>query len=205
MHIAREGRPWIGGALALAILAWALGGVVAALVPLLAAGFFVNFFRDPERTPAGEGLLAPADGKVVRAEQGRVDVFMNVFDVHVIRAPAAGRVVSMRHVPGRFGHAEREGASLGNERLEIVLATEAGELRLHLIAGLVARRIVPHVAAGDFVRRAERIGIILFGSRVDCFFPKRWRTSVQEGARVRAGETVIAAPAVPNGADDDDT
>ena len=205
MHIAREGRPWIGGALALAILAWALGGMVAALVPLLAAGFLVNFFRDPERTPAGEGLLAPADGKVVRAEAGRVDVFMNVFDVHVIRAPAAGRVVSMRHVPGRFGHAGREGASLGNERLEIVLATDAGDLRLHLIAGLVARRIVPHVAVGDRIARGARIGIILFGSRVDCFFPEAWTATVREGARVRAGETVIAAPAAPEDTDDDES
>ena len=193
MRIAPEGRPWIAGALVFAVLAWWAAGIWIALVFVLAAGFFANFFRDPARTPAGEGLVAPADGKVVRADDGRVDIFMNVLDVHVIRAPAAGRILSMRHVPGRFGHAEREPASLHNERLEIVLATEQGEIRLHLIAGLVARRIVPYVAVGDRVERAARIGIILFGSRVDCFFPKGYKTEVAVGAHVRAGESVIAS------------
>lgn len=199
MRIAREGWPWIGGAAVLAVLAWMWTGAWGMLVAGVIIVFLVNFFRDPERRAKGEGLLAPADGRVVRAERTRVDIFMNVFDVHVVRAPIAGRVRSMRYVPGRFGHAGREGASLSNERLEIVLATEDGEVHVHLVAGLVARRIVPYVAVGDRVERGMRIGIILFGSRVDCVFPDSWKAVVEAGARVHAGEHVIA---VPDGADD---
>ncbi|MFB6218127.1 MAG: protein sorting system archaetidylserine decarboxylase [Halobacteriaceae archaeon] len=176
----------VGG---LALLVSASAG--AALFAL--AGGVLLFFRDPERTPPPEGVLAAADGKVteVRAEgEGvRVVTFLGPTNVHVVRAPDAGSVESLAHTPG----AHRPAFTKDSERNERVEAT-AGEWELALVAGWFARRITTYVEAGDDVERGQRVGHIAFGSRVDIVLPDRdpGEIEVAEGDRVRAGETVIA-------------
>ena len=154
----------------------------------------ILFHRDPERQPPATGIVAPADGSVsvVREEEGRVrvGVFMNVTDVHVNRAPVDGVVESVTHRPGANRPAFSK-ESDRNERVDI----DCGEYELSLIAGWFARRIHPYVAAGDEIRRGDKIGHISFGSRVDVLLPARVERAdlcVTEGADVRAGETVIA-------------
>lgn len=167
------------------------------------------FFRDPERFPPdGEGMLtSPADGVVLSVgsaplppelegaaeERVRISIFMNVFDVHVNRAPEAGEVTDVKYMPGAFINASLDKASEDNERNLIRLTTAAGDdLVFVQIAGLVARRIVCTAAAGDTLDRGARIGIIRFGSRVDVYLPTSFEAAVREGQTMIAGETVIA-------------
>ena len=193
MRIAREARPFlvVCGAAAVATLfvkPW------LAVVPLAALVFVANFFRDPDRQapPGTNRLLCPADGRVVAAESGRVSIFMNVFDVHVCRAPAGGVLTRVTHVPGRFLAAFKDGASEHNERVRYEVAGDGTPVQFTLVAGLVARRIVPWVRAGDHLVAGQRVGIIRFGSRVDVDLPPGAVATVSVGDRVRAGETAIA-------------
>ena len=170
-------------ALILFLLAPPLGwlGVIATLA-------CAYFFRDPERvTPQRPGLVvSSADGKVVTigtvpaakelalgdALLTRVSVFLSVLDVHVVRAPVAGRVVHSVYIPGKFLNAELDKASEENERRAMVIETAAGEkVGVVLIAGLIARRIVTFATEGASVAAGERIGLIRFGSRVDVYMP----------------------------------
>lgn len=169
--------------------------VWAGVVCLLVAAGVVWFYRDPDRVPADEGIVAPADGKVmvVRREDGRtrLGVFMNVTDVHVNRAPVAGRVVEVERSPGVHRPAFLPGSSR-NERVRIGF----DGFSVELIAGSVARRITSYVTPGERVERGGRIGHIAFGSRVDVVLPAGVGPEdlvVTVGDRVRAGETVIAA------------
>jgi len=175
------------------------------------------FFRDPWRvTPTRPGLIvSPADGIVValapappppELDMGtepvsRIGIFLNLFDVHVARAPAAGRVAARRYTKGRFINASLDKASLDNERLAIRLTPpEATEIAFVLIAGLVARRIVCPLYEGQRLAAGERIGLIRFGSRVDVYIPPPYRPLVTLGQRMIAGESVVAdrsAPAAP--------
>lgn len=177
----------------------AIGGFVLtpwlSLVAVLLGGFTLWFFRDPKRTPPEFGILAPADGNVsVVRDEGdrlRVGVFMNVWHVHVNRAPLGGEVVGTEHSPGAHRPAFSKDSDR-NERFTI----DFGDHSVVLIAGAFARRIAPYVEAGDGVQRGERIGHIAFGSRVDVLLPAtvdRDDLEVAEGDRVRAGETVIAS------------
>ncbi|MDX8401889.1 MAG: phosphatidylserine decarboxylase family protein [Mariprofundaceae bacterium] len=199
LPFAPEGWPFLATvAVGAALCLWQGWTTAFALLTALLA-FMLNFFRDPERnTPQGEGLfIAPADGKVVRCErQGevlRIDIFMNVFDVHVNRAPMSGRITDIRYTPGRFVNASFDSASTENERNRIEMTTDDGDrIAFTQIAGLVARRIVDYVEVGDHVRAGQRIGMIRFGSRVDCEIPADFVPRVQVGQRVRAGETVLA-------------
>lgn len=167
------------------------------------------FFRDPDRvTPLREGLvISPADGRISAIEdviapseleldgerRVRVSVFMNVFDVHVNRAPAAGKITKMTYVPGRFINAELDKASEDNERLALTLELPRGKkLGVVQIAGLVARRIVPFVKEGEPLGVGERFGLIRFGSRVDVYLPAGQNALVAIGQRAIAGETVLA-------------
>jgi phosphatidylserine decarboxylase len=167
------------------------------------------FFRDPWRvTPSRPGLIvSPADGIVValgpaspppELEMGRVPVprigiFLNLFDVHVARAPVGGRVAARRYTKGRFVNASLDKASLDNERLTIRVAPEEGpEIAFVLIAGLVARRIVCPLYEGQRLAVGERIGLIRFGSRVDIYIPPPYVPLVALGQRMVAGETVLA-------------
>lgn len=182
----------------LAAIALLASGWFWAAVPFLALTLFVAwFFRNPDRAvPAGDDfLVSPADGRVIQIEpspQGtRLSIFLSVFDVHVNRAPIGGRISRLEHRPGRFLAAFDERASVENEQM-IVTIEGSHRLTFSLIAGLVARRIVPWKAEGETVAKGDRIGLIRFGSRVDLFLPSDCRLRVAKGDRVRAGSTVIA-------------
>jgi phosphatidylserine decarboxylase len=179
------------------------------LPALILTVWVAYFFRDPWRvTPTRPGLVvSPADGIVVALapfppppELGmggepvpRVSIFLNLFDVHVARAPAAGEVTTRQYTPGRFINASLNKASEHNERLALRLAPAGGpDLACVLIAGLVARRIVCPLLPGQRVAAGERIGIIRFGSRADIYLPPPYVPLVVVGQRMVAGETVLA-------------
>lgn len=202
---AREGLPFAAlcalFTLALAFLGCATGTAVMFVVTF----FVVHFFRDPERvTPKGPGMaISPADGKICKVGtavdpitgQTRkvVCVFMNVFNVHVNRAPVAGEVEVIKYFPGKFLNASLDKASEDNERLAMsIRGSEGGEWTVVQIAGLIARRIVCWAEEGDDLARGQRFGLIKFGSRVDLYMPDAYEVSVHEGEKVFAGQTVLA-------------
>jgi phosphatidylserine decarboxylase len=197
----------LAGALATILLffLWAPAGWFAAIITLWTA----YFFRDPWRvTPTRPGLLvSPADGVIVSAAPAmpppelamgdstvaRIGIFLNVFDVHVTRAPVGGKVTAMRYIKGRFFNASLDKASEGNERLAIRIAPPEGpEIVFVLVAGLVARRIVCGLWEGQQVATGQRVGIIRFGSRVDIYCPPPYVPMIVVGQRVVGGETVLA-------------
>jgi phosphatidylserine decarboxylase len=174
-----------------------------------------SFFRDPDRTPDHrqpsdedpDVVLSPADGRVMYAGPGQVGVapegswqqvsiFLSLFDVHVNRTPYAGRVESVTYRPGRWLAAYKFESATENERSEITLVHDVdGQERrvvFRQIVGLVARRVVTRVAAGDVLRTGQRIGVMKFGSRMDVFVPPGVELTAREGDRAVAGETVIA-------------
>jgi phosphatidylserine decarboxylase len=189
----------------LLFLLWAPAGWAAAIATL----WMVYFFRDPWRvTPTRPGLLiSPADGIVVSIAAAtpprelamgdmavvRIGVFLNIFDVHVTRAPVGGRVAAMRYTKGRFVNAGLDKASEHNERLAIRIAPPEGpDVAFVLVAGLVARRIVCNLYDGQQVATGQRVGIIRFGSRVDIYCPPPYVPMVVAGQRMVGGETVLA-------------
>ena len=175
----------------------------------LFVGFTLYFFRDPNPVvPDGAHLVvSPGHGKVdvidtaaepdfMGGECRRVSIFLSVFDVHVQNAPVTGRVGFFKHTPGQYLNAMKTDSAKFNENVLIGLnASEPpGEkIGVRLIAGLIARRIVPWVAQNDDLQRGDRIGLIQFGSRVDLYLPLRARIRVKLGDKVKGGETVIAA------------
>lgn len=195
-------------------VAWALFAIAAVLLALL--GWAVWFFRDPDRAPAsGEDLsramICPADGVVVKIDSAappaealgavgalpethtRICIFMNVFNVHVNRAPLAGTVEAIAYNRGKFFNASFDKASDLNERASLVLRLpDGGRLFIIQIAGLVARRIVSKVRTGQSLRAGERYGLIKFGSRVDVYLPPGFEPSVALREKVFAGRTIIA-------------
>lgn len=167
------------------------------------------FFRDPERvTPEREGLvIAPADGVICAVEKlpwpkelrakgpavWRISIFMNVFNIHINRAPAAGKITKLVYVPGKFFNASLDKASEDNERQLVALKTaKGGEIAFVQIAGLIARRIVCYLGEGQKVTPGERFGLIRFGSRVDVYLPKGVEPLVDAGQTTIGGETVLA-------------
>ena len=179
-----------------------------ALLGLITTWLAGHFFRDPERVPPEDPSLAvsPADGKVIRIESRPdpfdgtpkicVSIFMNLFSVHVNRSPVSGTVRRIRYLPGKFFNASLDKASNDNERCAWELETPSGSLwSMVQIAGLVARRIVPHAETGDTLVRGQRYGLIRFGSRVDLYLPEDYSPCVQLGDQVHAGESAIARPA----------
>jgi phosphatidylserine decarboxylase len=179
------------------LLSWLAGPWYG--VPLyLVAAFCLFFFRDPDREiPAGAVAVSPADGKVVAvraesAELTRISVFLNIFDVHVNRAPVEGRIKEVFYKKGRFAVASREIASAHNEQNLVVIETAAGDVAFRQIAGLIARRIVCYKKPGDLVATGERVGLIKFGSRVDVLLGPEWDIQVRPGVRVRAGSSILA-------------
>jgi phosphatidylserine decarboxylase len=176
---------------------------------VLATAYVAYFFRDPPRvTPLREGLIvSPADGRIsaierVRppAELGlgdeprlRVSIFLSVFDVHINRAPVAGRITRSVYVPGSFLNAALDKASEENERRALVITTAGGaEIGVVQIAGLIARRIVTFSKEGDSVGIGERFGLIRFGSRVDLYLPPGHGALAAVDQRAVGGETVMA-------------
>jgi len=203
--IAQEGYPFIG-LFAFVTLTFALLGWGCLTLILLALTLFsVYFFRNPERVvPQGENLVvAPADGKVIfvgdveeprylQQRVTKVSIFMNVFNVHVNRAPCDGKVVDMYYQKGQFLNASLDKAASCNEQAGILLETPAGAKILFVqIAGLVARRIVTYPVVGSMLQRGMRYGLIRFGSRVDIYFPKGSDVLITLGEKTVAGETVL--------------
>jgi phosphatidylserine decarboxylase len=167
--------------------------------------FVLQFFRDPARVvPQGEGLvLCPADGRVLVVGNARdpylerdalkVSIFMNVFNVHSNRSPVAGAVQKVEYAAGLFVNASFDKASSDNERNAIVLRTDAGvDVTCVQIAGLIARRILCYVKAGDRLEAGQRYGFIRFGSRVDVYLPPGSKPRVAIGDKVQATSTVLA-------------
>jgi phosphatidylserine decarboxylase len=189
----------------LLFLLWTPGGWAGVVATL----WMAYFFRDPWRvTPTRPGLLiSPADGIVVSIAAAtlppelamgdisvvRIGIFLNIFDVHVTRAPIGGRVAATRYTKGRFINASLDKASEDNERLAIRIAPPEGpDVAFVLVAGLVARRIACDLYQGQQVASGQRVGIIRFGSRVDIYCPPPYVPMVVVGQRVVGGETVLA-------------
>lgn len=166
----------------------------------VAALFCLYFFRDPERSiPGGPVCVSPADGRIVqvRAEpdgRTRISIFLSIFDVHVNRAPVAGRIRSVRYSRGGFRLAHLEAASAENEQNTLVIEERTGGSRVEIkqIAGLIARRIVCRIKAGDTVEKGERFGLIKFGSRVDVLLGPEWELAVRHRDKVAGGSSVLA-------------
>jgi len=206
----------ISGALCLvtAFLAWeTLAWPLGLLTVCICA-----FFRDPQRiTPTDDrAIVAPADGLVTLIQRvppprelsvddgsgapilgegstTRISIFMSVFDVHINRAPIGGTVRRVIYIPGKFVNADLDKASDENERQHILIERGDGTpVAFTQIAGLVARRIVPFIKAGDILAAGQRVGLIRFGSRVDVYLPHGTEPEVLLGQKTVAGETVLA-------------
>ena len=203
--IAREGWPFVGLTVGLALVATWLDWTVIAVLLWLVAVFVIQFFRDPARTPpVGEGLItSPADGRIVVVGKAidpitgqdslKISVFMNVFNVHSNRAPIQGRVMDVQYFPGAFFNAAIDKSSEQNERSAMVIEDPQGRrLTCIQIAGLVARRILSYVKPGDSLLRGARYGFIRFGSRVDVYCPPGTQALVSVGDKVYAHSTALA-------------
>ena len=206
--IHRDGYKFVAGAAVATLFLFLLSDTLGWL-GVMATVFCAYFFRDPDRvTPVRDGLVVSAgDGKIAAVESvalprelalgteilTRISVFLSVFDVHIVRAPMAGRIVSDNYVPGAFLNAELDKASEENERRALVIETETGQkVVLVLIAGLIARRIVTFTGEGASVARGERIGLIRFGSRVDVYLPAGSEVLAAKGQTAIGGETMLA-------------
>jgi phosphatidylserine decarboxylase len=218
MRLAREGWPFVIAALSCAAILWVLayqvpwsGRVLRGTFLGLAAVFTITtlfvawFFRDPDRTVPSDPaiVVSPADGKVlsvdVRDEPSymggpatRITIFLNVFNVHVQRAPVSGTVEHYEYRPGEYLVAWEEKASERNEQASIGIRTPQGPVLSRQIAGLVARRIVTYPREGAVLERGERYGIVRFGSRVDLFIPTDWEVLVEPGDQVRGASSPVA-------------
>lgn len=202
--IAREGWPFLAVSLVLAIAATVWCAIWS--IPLWIIFIFVlQFFRDPAREIPQEAgaVLSPADGRIVKVERTRdeylqrdaikVSVFMNVFNVHSNRSPVDGTVQQVWYNPGKFVNADLDKASTENERNAIWLKTSDGQdVTSVQVAGLIARRILCYVKAGDALARGQRYGFIRFGSRVDVYLPLTATVKVAIGDKVSATTTILA-------------
>lgn len=205
----KEGYPFIAIALAITVVFYIAGWEVLGTIMLILSAWVIYFFRDPDRvTPAQENLVvSPADGVVSlivdavpppQLDLGdepltRISVFLNVFNVHVNRVPAAGTISRLYYYPGKFFNAELDKASDENERQMVRVSCPNGkEIGFVQIAGLVARRIVCYLHEGQGVSTGERFGLIRFGSRMDVYLPKGIAPLVTVGQLAVGGETIFA-------------
>ncbi len=203
--IAREGWPFLALAVAMAALAsWY--SLVWSIPLWIIALFVLQFFRDPAREVPGDAktVVSPADGRIVAVEKAhdpylgretiKVSVFMNVFNVHSNRAPVDGEVKQIWYKAGRFVNAVLDKASTENERNALWIRADAGaDVVCVQVAGLIARRILCYVNAGDQVLRGQRYGFIRFGSRVDLYLPPNARIRAALGDKVYAASTILAS------------
>lgn len=205
--IHREGYPFIAGFFVVSlILGWLWNPLF--WVGMVLTIWCIYFYRDPERvTPMDDRLvISPADGKVSfvgpyvpPAELGlgdqprmRISVFMNVFSVHINRAPVRGQIEKIIHRPGKFLNAELDKSSAENERNSVLIDNPKGKVAVVQVAGLVARRIVCWSNEDDTLSVGERFGLIRFGSRLDVYLPEGAVARVAVGQTAVAGETILA-------------
>jgi phosphatidylserine decarboxylase len=189
--------PLLAGAVCIA-LGWKWPGAVLIFLGL----FIFYFFRDPERAiPTEPGtVVSPADGHIVEivdelldSRMGhRISIFLSIWDVHVQRAPVAGRIADVVYQPGRFYAAYRSAASRENEQNIIYIHTPQGTLVFKQIAGAIARRVICWKEEGQMVALGERVGLIRFGSRVDIWLPPEAEVTVRRGQKVKGGESILA-------------
>jgi phosphatidylserine decarboxylase len=204
LKLAPDGYPFIIIFAIITVLVYIFGKPWIAVLTLIITLFMVLFFRDPERTTPGDKgvFVSPADGKVIlikdvyekdylKSDSKEISIFMSIFDVHVNRAPCDGTVNLVQHFPGQFLAAHKDAASIKNENTIMVLEGNDGRILVRQVAGLLARRIVCKVKAGDVLRCGERYGMIKFGSRLDVYLPKDAEIKVTLGDKVKAGETVL--------------
>lgn len=198
----------LGGGLATGALAYYVGWW--SLAPLCVTGLLLAFFRDPPRRTLEDpfALFAPADGRILQIERNialdgepgrwlRILIFLSVLDVHLNRAPCAGRVLRIERRPGSYRNALSPDAARTNESCMILLAPPPplpGPVRVRQIAGAIARRIVCELREGDTLTAGQRYGMIKFGSQTELCLPESaaWRVEVREGSMVRAGVSVLA-------------
>jgi phosphatidylserine decarboxylase len=203
--VAKEGLPFLVPSALLTIFLGGMGWNVLMSLGILLTIFIAFFFRNPKRKiPSLQNIiLSPADGRIVhvgeceedrflREKALKVSIFMSLFNVHINRAPAAGKVLERSYHPGRFLVASMDKASLLNEQNAFVLETEDQfKILLIQIAGFVARRIVCYAKAGDTLRKGEIFGLIRFGSRIDLYLPTEVKPIVRVGQHVKGGESII--------------
>jgi phosphatidylserine decarboxylase len=205
MRIDPAGWPFILGALALALIGAFAVHTLAGVALLVLSGFFLFFFRDPDRsvTQSDKAVLSPADGRVMvagastaqefpAASWQQISVFLSPMDVHVNRVPVGGRVTRVRYHPGRFLPAYRADAGDLNEYTEVWLDHGGQTIVVRQIVGILARRIVCRAKEGDQVQAGDRFGVMKFGSRMDVFVPKDSEITVKVGDQVVAAVAVIA-------------
>jgi phosphatidylserine decarboxylase len=203
--IAREGWPFLALAFVVSLVLSLSWWWVLAALAWIAFLFILQFFRDPPRDVPGDpnAVLSPADGRIVRIGNARdpylnrdallISVFMNVFNVHSNRSPVDADVAQTWYHPGTFVNAALDKASSDNERNALKLVTANGvEVTCVQIAGLIARRILCYVKAGDRVVRGQRYGFIRFGSRVDLYLPPDAIPRASVGEKVYATQSVVA-------------
>ena len=201
MRIAKDGLPLITFSL-LCTIAFAFIAVVPAVIVGVLTLFIIWFFRDPERSANYQDgyFFSPADGNIVEISEAehpftgqalKVGIFMNVFSVHVNRAPCTGRVDYLEYIPGKKIAAFSPKASEINERNFVGLSTQWGPVMMTQIAGLLARRIVCRLRRGDILEAGQRYGMIKLGSRVDVYLPRDTVLKVKKGDRVKSGITCI--------------
>jgi phosphatidylserine decarboxylase len=191
VKLAKDSTAWVSVPMFLTAALAAAGNWYMSALALAGFVFMIFFHRDPDRSPQGEGMLSPADGKVIQASSQKISIFMSPSNVHVNRAPLDGLVRNIEyrkgtHFPALLGRACK------NQQNRMHLQTDAGEMELRQITGTLVRKIICYVGPGDRVSRGDRIGMIRFGSRVEVSIPDGYRLRVGLGDRVRAGETVVA-------------
>ena len=202
---AREGWPFIAGAVAISALVSIFAGWVWYAPCWIIALFVLQFFRDPPRVVPQKinAVLSPADGRIVAVENTqdpylkrdaiKISVFMNVFNVHSNRSPVDGKVHNKWYFPGKFINASLPKASLENERNALWIKTDNDlDITCVQIAGLIAKRIVCHTKTGESLARGQRFGFIRFGSRVDVYLPLNTKVKVNIGDKVHATLTILA-------------
>ena len=209
IFLALLGAAVVGGAAwGLNLLPAVIIGIVVSLWVLFVL-FTLYFFRDPTAsTPAAPGLVvSPGHGKVDFIDKlenseymggpcHRISIFLSVIDIHVQNAPIAGRISCVVHTPGQFISALKADSAAYNENVLIGFdsaETPGEKIGLRLIAGVLARRIVPFVKVGDEPARGERVSLIQFGSRCDLYIPLKYAIKIKLGDKVVGGETIMAA------------
>jgi len=205
MRIDPAGWPFVLAGAGVAVVVGLVAGSLPGAVLLLLPGFFLFFFRDPERrhAAAANAVISPADGRVMVAGPptsatapsgavAQISIFLSPLDVHVNRMPVGGRVTRVDYQPGKFLAAYRFESGDQNERTEVTLDHHGQQVVVRQIVGVLARRIVCRTAVGREVAAGERFGVMKFGSRMDVFLPAGTVVAAQVGDRVVGGVTVIA-------------
>jgi len=206
LPVAWEGIPFIAMSLAVTAVLLFLEWKFFAIPMMVLTLFIIYFFRDPDRTriPNESAILTPADGKVLAIEDlpegdnrypngaKKVSIFMSLFNAHINRIPISGKITGLSYHPGKFFSANRDKASLYNERNIVTLETHnRAKIAFVQIAGLVARRISCWVHEGDVVETGQRFGLIRFGSRLEVYLPPHCTIIVTKGQKVKAGQTIL--------------